>query len=61
MLCTHVDVAASVARTQVVQHGSLVQVGQVGHVLNLLELGRIHLLNRIFLNRFLLQQNTLFQ
>lgn len=40
---TYVDQFAVVTLLQVVQHRRLVQVGQVGHVLGLLEFRRIHL------------------
>ena len=53
---TYVDETTAVARSQIVQDGRLVQVGQVGHVLHFLELWRVHLLNRIFLHCLLLQE-----
>jgi len=52
---THVDKSASVTRAKVMQYRRLVKVGQVSHIFNFLELGRIHLLNRILLNRLFLQ------
>ena len=39
---------------QVVEDGSVIEVGQVGHVLTLLELGRIDLTNLIILEDFFL-------
>ncbi len=45
-LCsTYVDESRVVTLFDVVQHGRLVQARQVGHVLLLVELGRVHLLN----------------
>lgn len=44
-----VDKLVDVARLQVVQYGSVVEVSQVGHVLALLELGGIHLSNQVLL------------
>ena len=41
--CTHVNHLGLVTRFQVPQHRGLVEVGQVGHVLALFELGRVHL------------------
>ena len=52
---THVDELGVVALLQVVQHRSVVQVGQVGHVLALLKLGRVHLLQRRLLELLLLR------
>ena len=40
---THVDELGLVAGPQVVEDGGLVEVGEVAHVLALLELGRVHL------------------
>lgn len=57
---TYVDESAGVTSAQVVQHRSFVEVGQVSHVINFLELRRIHLLNRILLNVFLLQTQHIF-
>jgi len=50
-----IDESGVVSWTQVVQNGCLIEVGQISHVVNFLELGRIHLLNRIFLDRLVLQ------
>jgi hypothetical protein len=36
------------------QHTSVVQIGQVGHILALLELGRVHLLNVVLLDDLVL-------
>ena len=59
-ICTYVNVAGCVTSTEVVQDRSLVEVGQVSHVFNFLELWRIHLLNRILFNGFLLQTPCIF-
>ena len=40
---TYIDEFGLVAGAEVVQHAGLVEVGQVGHVLTLLVLGRVHL------------------
>jgi len=58
-LLTHVDKSGVVSCTQVVQNGRFIQVGQISHVVNFLELGRIHLLDRVFLDRFLLRPSTI--
>lgn len=47
----HVDHPGRVAPAQVVQHGRLVEVGQHGHVLDPVVLGRVHLLNVTILHR----------
>lgn len=52
---THVDETGRVAGPQVVENGRLVQVGQVRHVRDLLELGWVHLLNLVLLYRLLLK------
>jgi len=52
---TYVDVSAAVSRSQIVEDGRFVEVSQIGHVFQLFELGRIHLLNQVFLQRLLLQ------
>jgi len=59
-VCTapYVDVSGAVARSEIVQHGRLVQVRHVGHVLDLLELWRIHLLDLVLLHRLLLWNAT---
>ena len=54
MMITYIDESSAVSCTQVVQHGSLVQVSQVRHVLDLLKLGRVHLLDVILLHHLLL-------
>ena len=40
---THVDKFGLVSRPQIVEDRGLVEVGEVGHVLTLLKLGRVHL------------------
>lgn len=40
---TDVDRVAAVAETKVVHHGGFVEEGQVCHVLDAVELGRVHL------------------
>ena len=45
-----VDQLGEVALLQIVQHGRVVQVGQVGHVLTLLVLWRVHLRQQVFLD-----------
>lgn len=44
MYCTHVNQSGVVAVLEVMQHGRLVEAGELRHVLDLVELGRIHLL-----------------
>jgi len=51
---TYIDESRAVSGTQVVQYRSLIQVSQVRHVLDFLKLGRVHLLDVIFLHHFLL-------
>lgn len=46
----YVDHHVLVTVLQVSQHGGFIQEGQVGHVLGLVELGRIHLLGFILLH-----------
>ena len=55
--CTHVDHTGAVTALQVVQHRGLIEVSHVGHVLDLLELGRVHLLDVILLEGLGLQNN----
>ena len=43
---THVDQFCLVSGPQVVEDRGLVEVGEVGHVLTLLKLGRVHLADR---------------
>ena len=47
---SYVDHPGGVALLQVVEHGGLVEVGQHGHVLNLIVLRRVHGLQVIQLN-----------
>ena len=49
-MCTYVDKHLDVATAQVVENGGLVEVGQVGHVLVHVELGRVHLLDVVLLD-----------
>lgn len=42
---TYIDQAGVVSVLDVVQHGRLVQTGELGHVLDLVEFGRVHLLD----------------
>ena len=53
-MITYIDESSAVSRTQVVEHGSLVQVSQVRHVLDLLKLGRVHLLDEVLFHHLLL-------
>lgn len=55
---THIDHPGRVASPQVVQHGRLVEVGQHGHVLDHVILGRVHLLDVTILYRQSLLVNT---
>ena len=55
----YVDESGAVSWSQVVQHGRLVEIGQVRHVLDLLKLRRIHLLDLILLYRLLLQNTPM--
>ena len=50
---TYVDQFSEISLFQVVEDRGIIQVGQVGHVLSLLILGRIQLLQKIFLDIFL--------
>lgn len=52
---THVDELVEVTLTQVVQDCSFIEIGQVGHILNHLELEWVHLLHFVFLDCHLLQ------
>lgn len=42
---TYIDQPGVVSVLDVVQHGRLVQTGELGHVLDLVEFGRVHLLD----------------
>ena len=53
---TYVDHFGLVARLEVPQHRRLVQVGQVGHVLALFELGRVHLGDLVALEALFLKE-----
>ena len=48
--CTDIDEELDVSRAQVVEDGGFVEVGQVGHVLVHVELGRVHLLDVVLLD-----------
>lgn len=52
---TYVDQLVVVSLFQVVQYRGVVQVGQVGHVLGLLILGRVHLAHLLLLKIFHLE------
>ena len=43
---THVDKFCLISRPQVVEDRGLIEVSEVGHVLTLLKLGRVHLSDR---------------
>ena len=58
MARTHVDKAGTVSALQVVENRSLVQVGHVGHIVDLLVFGRVHLLDVILLHRPRLKTET---
>lgn len=47
---THVDESGVVPLLQVMQHGGLVQAGELRHVLHLAELGWVHLLNVVLVH-----------
>lgn len=51
---TYIDQFGIVALTQVVQHGGVVQIRQVGHVFHFLKLGRIDRMTLLFLERLFL-------
>lgn len=51
---TYVDQLVVISLPQVVQNGRLVEVGQVGHVLDFFILGRVHLVHLVFLQGFFL-------
>jgi len=51
---TYVDQLMVISLPQVVQDGRLVEVGQVGHVLDFLVFGRVHLVHLVFLQGFFL-------
>ena len=53
---THVDEAGVVSLPEVVQHAGLVEVCETSHVLNLLKLGRIHLLGVADVHLYLLRR-----
>lgn len=53
---TYIDQTSTVTGLQVVQDRRLVQVSHVGHVLDLLELGWVHLLDVILLERLRLNK-----
>jgi len=55
--CTHINPVADVSGPEVVQDGSLRQIGQVGHVLTFLKLGRVSLVNHILVHSLLLLYN----
>ena len=42
---TYINKTRVVSVLDVVEDGGLVEAGQVGHILNLVELGRVHLLH----------------
>ena len=54
----YVDEPRVISSSEVVQNGRLVEVGQVGHVVDLLKLWRVHLLDDILLDRLLLDIAT---
>ena len=51
---TYINQFVFVTCFQIVKHTGIVQVCQVGHILSLLILGRIHLLQQVFFHRSLL-------
>ena len=53
---THVDEAGVVSLPEVVQHAGLVEVRETSHVLDLLKLGRIHLLGVADVHLYLLRR-----
>lgn len=54
--CTYVNQFGVVALLEIVQNGRVVQVSQIGHVLDALELWRIHRVALVFLERSLLRR-----
>ena len=50
----NVNISGAVAASKVTQNGSLIEVGHVRLVLDLVELWRVHLLDIVLLVRFLL-------
>jgi len=56
---THVDKLGVITLSQVVQYRRIVQEGQVGHVLCLLVLWRIHLVDLILLESFALREKII--
>lgn len=57
----HIDQAGEVSLPQVVQDRGFVEEGEGGHVLHLAELGRVHLLDLVFVHRHLLTVRELHQ
>lgn len=55
---THIDEAGVVTLLQVVQNTGLIEVSQRGHVLNLLELWRVHLVSVIDVHGDLLKSGS---
>ena len=53
---TYVDDVPEVALFEVVQDRGFVKVGERGHILALIELGRVHLLQQVFFDRSLNRQ-----
>jgi hypothetical protein len=53
-VCVDVDQLMVISLPQVVQDGRLVEVGQVGHVLDFLVFWRVHLVHLVFLQGFFL-------
>lgn len=51
---TYINKAGVVPLAEIVQHGGFVQAGELGHVLHLAELRRVHLLDVILVQRHLL-------
>lgn len=51
---TYIDEARVVSAVEVVEYASLVEERELGHILNLLELGRVHLLHIVLVHRRLL-------
>lgn len=55
---TYIDELMIISLLQIVEYGGIVEVCQVGHILGLLVLGRVHLGHLLLLEGFLLRGET---
>lgn len=51
--CTYINETREIPLPQVMQHRGLIQASQRSHIFNFVELGRVHFLHIIFVDRHL--------